>query len=156
MTRFLVAAMIVIISLGVGTAQETAPPISPAQFQKLTKAIETIGGKEELPAPTAHDLGLSSDASLALPVLLVVTDDHHLYFGRSQLNQNDYIVWVRAERNKASYMFSTHSDLKLIGALYLRNDQFPRAENINSQKIQGIYRDALAALARDIDKSMPH
>jgi len=156
MTRLLAAAIVVMSTLTVGVAQESAPPMSPAQFQKLAKAIETIGAKQELPAPTAHDLGLSGDASLALPILLVGTDDHQVYFGRSQINQRDYIVWARAEGNKASYMFSTHSDLKLIGALHLRNDKFPQVEDLNSQKIQRIYRDALAALAKDIDNSPPH
>ena len=77
-------------------AAEEARPISAAQLQKILKFVDTIGGKEEFPPPTAQNLGISSDPNQALPVTVVVTDDHKVYFCRSDLNPADYIIWVRA------------------------------------------------------------
>lgn len=155
MHRWLAAAIITIFAAGFAWAQE-APALSEAQFHKLVGFIDAIGAKQEFPPPTAQNLGLSNDASLALPVLMVVTDDHQVYFARSRLNRNDYIVWVRIENNTASYMFSTHADLKLIRALYLRENEFPQPRDGKSPEVQAIYRDALIALAKDADKSAPH
>jgi hypothetical protein len=49
-------------------------------------------------------------------VVAVVTDDHKVYFCRSELNPADYIIWARTADNESSYMFLTRSDLKLIRA----------------------------------------
>jgi hypothetical protein len=97
-----------------------------AQLQKILKFVDTIGGKEEFPGPTAQNLGISSDPNQALPVTVVVTDNHKVYFCRSELNPTDYVIWVRAADKESSYMFLTHADLKLVHALYLRNNAFPR------------------------------
>ena len=96
-------------------------PISAAQLQKILKFVDAIGGKEEFPPPTAQNLGISSDPNQALPVTVVVTDNHKVYFCRSELNPADYIIWVRTADKESSYMFLTHADLKLVRALYLRN-----------------------------------
>jgi hypothetical protein len=154
MKQWLAAALIAIFTAGIVSAQE-APPLSEKQFRKLIKFVDQIGAKQEFPAPTAQDLGFSSDTTLVLPVLLVVTDDHQVYFARSQRNRDDYIVWVRAEGNTASYMFSTHADLKLIRALYLKESQFPQSLDTSSPRVKKIYRDALADLGKDVDKSPP-
>jgi hypothetical protein len=154
MKRLSAAAALLIMSLGIAFGEEP-PPISSAQFQKLQKFLDTIGAKEELPAPTAQNLGFSNDATKALPVVSVVTDDHKVYFCRSELNPKDYVVWVRSPDNKASYMFATHSDFKLLRAIYLRSDTFPQPETVTSPQARAIYRDALAALAKDLDKSAP-
>lgn len=154
MHRWLAATLIAIFA-GIASAQES-PGLSEAQFHKLEKFIDTIGAKQEFPAPTAQSLGLSNDPRLALPVLLIVTDNHEVYFGRSQLDRNDYVVWVRAEGNTASYLFSTHADLKLSRALYLKENEFPQPRDVSSPQVQAVYRDALIALAKDVDKSAPH
>ena len=85
---------------------EEARPISAAQLQKILKFVDTIGGKEEFPAPTAQNLGISSDPNQALPVTVVVTDNHKVYFCRSELNPADYIIWVRtADKELVLYVF---------------------------------------------------
>ena len=59
MKRLLVAAILAMLASTWATAQEARPPISPAQLQKILKFVDTIGGKEEFPPPTAHDLKIS-------------------------------------------------------------------------------------------------
>ena len=61
-------------------AGEGVRPISPAQLQKILKFVDTIGGKEEFPPPTAQNLGISGDPNQKLPVTVVVTDDNKVYF----------------------------------------------------------------------------
>ena len=100
MKRLLVAAILAMTMAGTWAiaatwaAAEEARPISPAQLQKILKFVDTIGGKEEFPPPTAHDLGISGDPNQKLPVTVVVTDDKKVYFCRSELNPADYIIWV--------------------------------------------------------------
>ena len=110
-------------------------------------------GKEEFPPPTAHDLGISSDPNQKLPVTVVVTDDHKVYFCRSELNPADYIIWVRAADKDSSYMFLTHADLKLVRTLYLKDQGFPQVLDVPSTQIQTIYKHALVALGKDVDKA---
>ena len=50
-------------------------------------------------------------------------------------------------------MFLTHADLKLVRALYLRNNAFPQMLDVPSTQVQIIYKDALAALGKDVDKT---
>ncbi len=97
MRRLLVAAVLIILASGTLASAQDTPPISPAQLQKLLKFIDVIGAKQEFPAPTALSLGVSDDPSKVLPVLAVVTDDHKVYFCRSQLDPADYIIWSRTE-----------------------------------------------------------
>ena len=134
-------------------AAEDAPPLSPAQLQKILKFVDTIGAKEEFPPPTAQNLGVSSDANQALPVTVVVTDDHSVYFCRSELNPSDYIVWVRTADKESSYMFLTHADLKLVRALHLRINGFPDVLVAPPAPIQAMYKNALVALGKDVDHS---
>ena len=82
---------------------------------------------------------------------MVVTDNHKVYFCRSDLNPADYVIWVRAADKESSYMFLTHADLKLARALYLRNNAFPQVLDVPSAQIQAIYKDALVALGKDVD-----
>ena len=84
-----------------------------------------------------------------------MTSDHRVYFCRSQLNPDDYIIWVRGPDNLSSYMFSTRADLKLRRALYLRANEFPQPQTSISPQVQAIYNEALTALAKDVDKSPP-
>ena len=157
MKRLLVAA-VVAMSIAASwaiaatwAAAEEARPISAAQLQKILKFVDTIGGKEELPPPTAQNLGVSSDPNQALPVTIVVTDNHRVYFCRSDLNPADYIIWVRTSDKESSYMFLTHADLKLVRALHLRNNGFPDVLDAPSSQVQAIYKDALLALGKDVD-----
>ena len=157
MKRLLVAAVVGIadawvLATNVAVAQE-AQLITPAQLQKILKFLDTIGGKEEFPAPTAQNLGVSDDPNLALPVTVVVTNDHKVYFCRSDLNPSDYIIWVRTADKDSSYMFLTHADLKLVRALHLRNNGFPDVLNSPPAPVQAIYKDALLALGKDVDHS---
>jgi hypothetical protein len=153
MKRLLVAAFLVVSVAGTWGAADEARPISSAQLQKILKFVDTIGGKEEFPPPTAHDLGISSDPNQKLPVTVVVTDDHKVFFCRSELNPADYIIWVRAADKDSSYMFLTHADLKLVRTLYLKDQAFPQVLDVPSTQIQTIYKHALVALGKDVDKA---
>jgi hypothetical protein len=153
MNRLLAAAIFTVLSMGVSVSAQDAPPISPAQLQKLLKVVDTIGAKEEFPAPTAQNLGISTDPTRTLPVILIVTNDHTVYFGRSQIDPADYIIWVRSPDSNASYMFSTRSDFKLIRALYLRADGFPDIVDGDTTQVQEIYKKALAALVKDVNST---
>ena len=152
MKRLLVAAILVVSMAGTWAAADEARPISSAQLQKILKFVDTIGGKEEFPPPTAHDLGISTDPNQKLPVTVVVTDDKKVYFCRSELNPADYIIWVRTPDKDSSYMFLTHADLKLVRTLYLKNQAFPQVLDVPSTQIQTVYKDALVALGKDVDK----
>jgi hypothetical protein len=159
MKRLLVAALFAISLSGSSittanfAAAEEARPLSAAQLQKILKFVDTIGAKEEFPPPTAQNIGVSGDPNLALPVTVVVTNDHNVYFCRSELNPTDYIIWVRTADKESSYMFLTHADLKLVRALHLRNNGFPDGLNAPSAQVQAIYNDALVALGKDVDHS---
>ena len=160
MKRLLVAAILAMTMASTWTmgatwaaAEEARPPISAAQLQKILKFVDTIGGKEEFPPPTAQNLGISSDPNQALPVTVVVTDDHKVYFCRSDLNPADYIIWVRAADKESSYLFLTNSDLKLIRTVYLKSSAFPQVLDAPSAQIQAIYKNALVALGKDVDHS---
>jgi hypothetical protein len=159
MKRLLVAAILAMTMAGTWAiaatwaAAEEARPISPAQLQKILKFVDTIGGKEEFPPPTAHDLGISGDPNQKLPVTVVVTDDKKVYFCRSELNPADYIIWVRTADKDSSYMFLTHADLKLARTLHLKNQGFPQVLDVPSTQVQTIYKDALIALGKDVDKT---
>jgi hypothetical protein len=171
MKRLLTAAIVPMLTaglLGIGTlgvetlgigssafAQESSP-ISPAQLEKILKFVDTIGAKQEFPPPTARDLGLSTDPNKTLPVVVVVTDNHKVYFCRSTLNPTDYIIWSRNADAESSYMFLTHADLKLVRALYLHEQAFPRTVDAASSQVQTIYNEALTVLAKDVDKSSSH
>jgi hypothetical protein len=161
MKRLLIAAIVTMLTAGiltVGTwasAQESSP-ISPAQLEKILKFVDTIGAKQEFPPPTAHDLGLSTDANKKLPVVVVVTDNHKVYFCRSALNPADYIIWSRTADAESSYMFLTHADFKLVRALYLHEQAFPRSVDVASSQVLALYNEALAALAKDVDKNSSH
>jgi hypothetical protein len=159
MKKLLVAAVLAMSLAGswvlaaTFAAAEDAPPLSPAQLQKILKFVDTIGAKEEFPPPTAQNLGVSTDANLALPVTVVVTNDHNIYFCRSELNPTDYIIWVRTSDKESSYMFLTHADLKLVRALHLRNNGFPDVLAAPPEPIQAMYKNALVALGKDVDHS---
>src|SRR5262249_47494507 len=119
--------------------------------QKILNFVDTIGGKEEFPPPTAQNLGVSTDPNQTLPLTVVVTDNHKGYFFRSELNPPDYIIWVRTSDNNGSYMFLTHADLKLVRTLHLRNNGFPEVLDAPSSQVEAIYKDALLALGKDVD-----
>jgi len=99
MKRLLVAAIVAMSMAGswaiaaTWAAAEEARPISAVQLQKILKFVDTIGGKEEFPPPTAQNLGVSTDPNQTLPVTVVVTDNHKVYFCRSEFNPADYIIW---------------------------------------------------------------
>jgi len=161
MKSLLIAVIVTVLTAGTWAAgtwasAEESSPISPAQLQKILKFVDTIGAKQEFPPPTAHDLGLSTDPTKALPVVMVVTNNHKVYFCRSSLNPSDYIIWTRTTDAESSYMFLTHADFKLIRALYLRSQEFPRVVDAASSQVQTIYNEALAILAKDVDKNSSH
>jgi hypothetical protein len=155
MKRLLAAAMLTLMTAGMSAAQDV-PPISPVQLQKILKFIDTIGAKEEFPPPTAQNLGVSSDPNQKLPVTAVVTDDHKVYFCRSDLNPTDYIIWARVGDTDSSYLFLTHSDLKLTRTVHLQSAAFPQVVDVPSAQIQGIYKDALLTLAKDVSRGSSH
>jgi hypothetical protein len=154
MTAWLAAFVIAVVGAAVpAPAQDEAPIIKPATFQKILKFLDKIGGKETFPAPLAQDLGLSDDPKFDLPITVLVTNDHKVYFCRSNLDPQDYIVWLRWPDNLSSYMFLTHADFKPVRALLLQTNAFPQQEDLNSPKIRAIYKEALAALAKDVNAS---
>ena len=157
MKRWLAALAVTFFAFsGAAPAQNQAQlPVSPIQLQKILRYLDKIGSKQNFPAPTAQSLGLSKDPGQALPVTVIMTDDHRVYFCRSDLNHADYVIWVRMPGNGGSYMFSTNASLAPGHALYMHTDEFPRNENVNSPHIQDIYKRSLAALAADIQKSPP-
>ena len=67
MKRLLAAAFLMMSIAATWAAAEEARPISPAQLQKILKFVDTIGGKEEFPPPTAQNLGISSDPNQVFP-----------------------------------------------------------------------------------------
>jgi hypothetical protein len=149
----LVALIMTMLTAGMWASAQESSPISPAQLQKILKFVDTIGAKQEFPPPTAQNLGLSSDPNQVLPVVVVVTDDHKVYFCRSGLNPADFIIWVRAADNESSYMFLTQADFKLIRAMRLRNQAFPDMLDASASQTLALFKDALVALAKDVDKS---
>jgi hypothetical protein len=151
--KSLLVAVVLMSTLSTWATAEEARPISAAQLQKILKFVDTIGGKEEFPGPTAQNLRVSNDPNQALPVTVVVTDHHKVYFCRSELNPADYIIWVRASDKESSYMFLTHADLKLVRTLYLKNEAFPQMLDAPSAQVHTIYKDALVALGKDVDKA---
>ena len=155
MKRLLAAAILMIMTAGALTAQE-APPVSPAQLKKILKFVDTIGVKQEFPPPTAQSLAISADPKQALPVVAVMTDDQSVYFCRSQLNADDYIIWAHVADTDTSYIFSTRLDLKLIRAVYLDGSKPQQLIDSASSQLQRIYKNALAALAKDVDHSASH
>jgi hypothetical protein len=155
MRRWLAAAIITMLTSGGFAAAQTAPLISPAELQKILRYIDTIGSKQNFAGPTAQNLGLSRDPSQVLPVTVIMTDDHRVYFCRSDLNHNDYVILLRMPGNGGSYMFSTNANFALSRALYLPVSDFPRVENANSSQIMDLYKRSLSALAADISKSRP-
>jgi hypothetical protein len=156
MRRFLAAALLAILTATATASAQEASPISPAQLTKMSKYLDTTGTKKSFPPPMAQSLGLSSDATLDLPVVMVQTDDHNIYFSRSELNPADYIIWARVPGDKdSSYLFATHADFKLTHGLYLHTDRFPQPIDVNSNEVQAVYKKTLAALAKDIDASPP-
>src|ERR1700722_3940298 len=132
MKRMVVAVVLVTSILSTWAPAEEARPISAAQLQKILKFVDTIGGKEEFPGPTAQNLGISTDPNQAFPVTVVVTDNHKVYFCRSDLNPAGYVIWVRTADKDSSYMFLTHADLKLVRTLHLKNQGFPQVLDVPS------------------------
>ena len=155
MKQWIVAAILAICATAFAAAEEAAP-MSAAQLQRALKFVDSIGAKETFPGPTSQNLGLSEDPNAELPVRSIVTDDHNVYFCRSELNPNDYVVWWRGPDNTYSYMFLTHPDLKLVRALYLQLNGFPQIADVSSAKVQSIYKQALVALGKDVDKTPLH
>src|SRR5262249_50439654 len=157
MKRLLIAAIVAMSRAGswaiaaTWAAAEEARPISAAQLQKILNFVDTIGGKEEFPPPTAQNLGVSTDPNHTLPVTLVLTHNHQGYFFRRQLHPPDYTLWGRPPANDASYTFLTHADLKLVRTLHLRNNGFPEVLDAPSSQVEAIYKDALLALGKDVD-----
>ena len=142
------SAALVIFAAGSFAAGQEAPPISKTQLQKILKTIDAVGAKGEFPGPTAENLGLSDKPFQALPLISVVTSDHQVYFCRSQLNPNDYVIW--ALKGKTSYLFSTHADLKLIRAVRIDETNLQELQDIKSAQVRSVYKDALRALAKDV------
>jgi hypothetical protein len=153
MKRFLAAVIFAALTTGWPAVAQDAPPISPAQLQKILKFVDTIGIKQEFPAPAAQNLGISTDMTQTLPLVMVATNDHKVYFGRSELNPADFVIWARSPETNGSYMFSTRSDFKLIRALYLRDDGFPDIVDGDTTQIQAVYKKALAALVKDVNST---
>jgi hypothetical protein len=153
MKRWLAAAIITILTSGGFATAQTEPLIKPPELQKILRYIDTMGSKQNFAAPTAQNLGLSKDPSQVLPVTVIMTDDHRVYFCRSDLNHNDYVILLRMPGNGGSYMFSTNANFALSRALYLPVSDFPRVENANSSQIMDLYKRSLAEIVADINKS---
>lgn len=142
----------VLMTASLGSAEE-APPLSPADLNQLLSYVDSIGVKQNFPAPMAKNLGLSSDEKKDLPVVSIVTNDHRVYFCRSGLDAKDYIIWVIAPDQKSSSMFVTHQDLKLTRALSLHADAVPQLLFINAADVVDSYKHSLEALSQDLRKT---
>jgi hypothetical protein len=153
MKRWFFALVVAVVSAATFSLAQDAPLISPPQLQKMLKFLDKSGAKETFPAPVAHDLGLSDDLSKELPIKSLVTNDHKVYFCRSELDPKDYIVWVRMPDDVSSYMFLTHADFKMARAVLLRTNEFPAQQDLSSKKVQAVFRNALTSLAKDVDAS---
>jgi hypothetical protein len=151
----LVTASAISMAASIGFAQEVSP-LSPADFKKLVAYIDTIGVKQTFPPPMARNLGLSQDLKQDLPVISVVTNDHKIYFCRSELDAKDYLIWVIGSNEKSSSMFVTHQDLKLASALYMRAEAIPQRQNVNDDEVLTEYKHALEALSQDLHKTKSH
>ena len=148
----LISAAAVSMAASIGFAED-ASPLSPADLKKLLSYIDTVGVKQIFPPPMARNLGLSQDEKQDLPVVSVVTNDHKIYFCRSELDAKDYIIWVIGSGEKSSSMFVTHQDLKLTRAMYLRAEAIPQLQNIDDDQVLTEYKKALTALSQDLHKT---
>jgi hypothetical protein len=148
-----VSAPLMAASLGFA---EEALPLSPADLKKLLGYVDTIGVKQTFPPPMARNLGLTQDEKQDLPVLSVVTNDHKVYFCRSELDAKDYIIWAIGSDQKSSSMFVTHDDLKLTRAMYMRAGAIPQLQNVTDDEVLTEYKRALAALSQDLKKTPTH
>lgn len=148
----LITASAVLVATSFGFAQD-ASPLSPSDLKKLLGYVDTIGVKQTFPPPMARNLGLSQDEKQDLPVVSVATNDHKIYFCRSELDAKDYIIWAIGSDEKSSSMFVTHDDLKLTRAMHMRAEAIPQLQNIDDDEILSEYNHALEALARDLKKS---
>jgi len=97
----LMTASAVLMTASPGFAQD-ASPLSPADLKKLLNYVDTIGVKQSFAAPMARNLGLSQDDKQDLPVVSIVTNDHKIYFCRSELDAADYLIWVIGSDQKSS------------------------------------------------------
>jgi len=140
------------MAASIGFAEE-ASPLSPADLKKLLGYVDTIGVKQTFPPPTAKNLGLSRDEKQDLPVVSVATNDHKIYFCRSELDAKDYIIWAIGSDQKSSSLFVTHDDLKLTRAMYMRAEAIPQLQNTDDDEVLTAYRHALRALSQDLKKS---
>ena len=148
----LIAASTVLMAASAGFAEE-APPLSPADLKKLLGYVDTIGVKQTFPPPMARNLGLTQDEKQDLPVVSVTTNDHKIYFCRSELDAKDFIIWVIGSDEKSSSIFVTHQDLKLTRAMHMRAEAIPQLQNTDDDEILTEYRHALMALSQDLKKS---
>ncbi|MDE2286498.1 MAG: hypothetical protein KGK33_17945 [Hyphomicrobiales bacterium] len=146
-------AVIALLMTGFATSAKDASTLSPDDLKKILGFVDTIGAKQIFPAPMAENLGLSKDAKQDLPVVSIVTDNHQIYFCRSSLDASDYIIWVIGSDKKSSSMFVTHEDLKLVRALYMRDEAMPQLQNVGDPKVIADYEKALAGLASDLHKT---
>lgn len=153
--RIAAALLGVLMTASMAFAQD-APPLSPADLKKLLSYVDTIGVKQTFPPPMARNLGFSQDLKQDLPVVSVVTNDHKIYFCRSELDAKDYLIWVIGPNEKSSSMFVTHDDLKLARALYMRAEAIPQLQNVNDDEVLTEYNKALAGLASDLKKTKSH
>jgi hypothetical protein len=151
----LITVSAVLMAASIGFAQE-ASPLSPADLKKLLGYVDTIGVKQTFPPPMARNLGLTQDEKQDLPVVSVATNDHKVYFCRSELDAKDYLIWVIGADKKSSSMFVTHDDLKLARALYMRAEAIPQLQNVNEDEVLTEYKHALEALAQDLHKTKSH
>jgi hypothetical protein len=151
----LTTASAVLMAASIGFAQE-APPLSPADLKKLVNYVDTIGVKQTFAPPMARNLGLSQDEKQDLPVVSIVTNDHKVYFCRSELDAKDYLIWVIGSDEKSSSIFVTHQDLKLARALYMHADAIPQLQNVNEDEVLTEYKHALTALSQDLKKTKNH
>jgi hypothetical protein len=142
----------ILMTASLGFAED-APPLSSADLKQLLTYIDSIGVKQNFPAPMAKNLGLSPDDKKDLPVVSIVTNDHRVYFCRSGLDTKDYIIWVIAPDQKSSAMFVTHQDLRLTRALYLHADATPQLRHINESEVVTSYKHGLEALSEDLRKT---
>jgi len=149
----IVAGILAMSTAGLPSSAQESAPLKPADFQKIIGLVDTVGTRETFPPPIALNLGLSQDPKKELPVVSIVTTDRKIYFCRSQLDTSDYIIWVIGVDEKSSSMFVTHADLKLARALYMHADSVPQLQYINDPVVEADYQQALAALARDLQKT---
>jgi hypothetical protein len=154
MAAAILASLIAFAGGGFAQSVDQPPPLSATQLHKLLAYVRgPLGTGARLYAPYGYLLGWTADPTLDMDEIEVGTDDNRHSFVQSRASRADLAVSTLT-RNGV-YWFSTHDDLRLDRAVYGARGEVPHAVDPAAPEILGLYRDALADWARDLDHSPP-